>query len=84
MTVTTTLMLTWESLLLNKEDEVEATPVSYERDTFRDKRNLKKKLPRFLAFREDTDMRSPTLKLRLVFPNSSVFKEAVKEYAIPE
>lgn len=45
-------------------------------------RNLKKKLPRFQTFRQNTNVKSLTLKLGLVFPTSSVFKDDVREYAI--
>ena len=38
----------------------------------------KKVLPKFQEFRQDTDMGCPQLKLGLVFPSGSVFKDAIR------
>ena len=48
----------------------------------RNKRNGKKKLPKFHEFRDGTDLRHVTLKLGLCFPNASIFKNLIREYAV--
>lgn len=44
--------------------------------------NKKRELPEFPVFNDRNDMRRDCFKLRLVFPNAKIFKEAVREYSI--
>ena len=53
-------------------------------DKYRNKKNPKRKQPRFQEFRSEFDMRHINFKLELSFPDCQVFKDAIREYVIRE
>ena len=65
----------------SSEDEAEIEAESSTRVQFRDVRKAKKKLPNFQEFKE-SDLKSPSFKLGMVFQTGKLFKDAVRQYAI--